>query len=244
MNHEGGYRFLPGSVFCSKAVAAEPGYGLVHAEFEKPLDLDAGFERIQKHLDEAGRPRDALSGLDIRMPAPVDVQDFLVFNADYIARLDAWDLRRDGHVPTTRTNVAPVADPPGVSTLSGFTYTVHSDAQVPTFLVSGVAELPDGESYPEGLTRFGETTPDAIADKARTVIDLLAGITADLAVTWDPATEVHVYSAHESAATAGLLVAAHGVAPARGVTWHRTYPPVTHLELEIDLRRFERAERL
>jgi hypothetical protein len=238
VNRDGGFRFVPGSVFCSKAVAAEAGHTLVHAEFAAPPALDDGFARIEDHLRAAGRPITALCGIDLRMPAPLDVRDFLSFNADYIARLDRWQLRQGGHIPLTRTNVAPVVGPPAEATVSGFTYTLPGGSIAPTFLVSGTAELPDGQSYPHGLTRFGDTSPDAIADKARTVAELLSGILADLGVGWDPATEIHVYSAHDSVtAVEQAVLPDFKITPARGVVWHNTFPPVTHLEIEIDLRR-------
>lgn len=106
-NPRGNYHFLPGIAPYSSGAVADPGYEVVHLVFHRPAPYRRGFEVIEAHLRDVGRPRQALCGVELRSPAPFTRQGFAEFNASYCALLEGWDLHVDGQNPVARTNVAP-----------------------------------------------------------------------------------------------------------------------------------------
>ncbi|MFD0662890.1 2-amino-5-chloromuconate deaminase CnbZ [Thermocatellispora tengchongensis] len=220
-------------------MAALPGFTIVRAVLPGPVPLGEGFAAVERHLKEAGRPLEALCGMELRMPRALDRQGFIDFNSAYVAQLRAWGLLRDGAPPLARTNVIPVADPPPQTGVLAFSYTVPDGGDVPAYVVSGAAEVPAGAGYPEGIVRPGETGQEAMAAKTASIVGDILDCLAGLGVPWTPAAQVHLYSPHTTAATAAFdgIAGLAGVAPAHGIVWHRARPPVTGLEMEIDVRR-------
>src|SRR5258706_14317708 len=104
----GGYRFLgaQGRPYSDGAVA-DAGLDVVHARFEKPLPLEAGLKAAAHHVTGTGRPVLAITGFELRIPAPFSRSGFGSFNEGYIAQLKALGLEVDGLMPAARTNVAP-----------------------------------------------------------------------------------------------------------------------------------------
>jgi hypothetical protein len=236
----GDYSYLPGLVFASQAVVANPGTVIERACFPECLPLAEGFEAVRSALDRFDRPLTALCGFDLRLPAARRLEDFVAFNGDYLGRLRSWGLLEGDDSPLARTNVAPMhggVSEPGVL---GFSYTATRESAAKTFVVSGVPEVPDDASGPDDVVRPGETSPDALQEKLGFVAEMVKGRLAALGTEWADDASVHLYSAHDACSTLVEILAREGINPLFGVTWHVAAPPVDLLELEIDVRRYAR----
>jgi hypothetical protein len=233
----GGYRFLPGIVAFSSGVVALPGFEIVHARLATPVPWREGFARIDRHLKKVGRPRAALCGIMLRSPAPYTFDGFDGFNEAYRALLDDWGILVEGDNPLPRTNVAPVVGAPGEPSLYAFDYTVPGATPSPTFVVAGAGELRERARGAEGIVRRGETSPAAMREKARFVLDVMQARLRALDGTWDRVTVIDVYTVypiHGIVEEEILRVA--GPAAVHGVHWYPSRPPIQELEFEMDLR--------
>ena len=239
-SREGGYSYLPGLVFASQAVIANPGMVIERASFPACLPLAQGFEAVTAALEQFDRPPSALCGFDLRLPAARRLEDFVAFNGEYLERLRSWELTEGDESPLARTNVAPIRGGVSEPGVLGFSYTVERDSSARTFVVSGVPEVPDDASGPEDVVRLGETSPDALEEKLEFVVTMLKGRFAALNTAWGDDASVHLYTTHDlGSALIDILVGA-GINPVSGLTWHEAAPPVDLLELEIDVRRYAR----
>ena len=126
-NPRGGYRFLPGIEPYSCGVVAARGWEIVHVVLAHPLAWHDGLVSIRRYLEQIGRDRHALCGVELRCPEPFSIDGFIAFNQQYRSLLEDWDMLVDGANPVARTNVAPVEDPPSESVVYGFSYTEPSD---------------------------------------------------------------------------------------------------------------------
>lgn len=244
VHDEGGYLYLPSSLrFASAGVAGRAGYAIERGVLHHPVALPAGLQVVAGHLERLGRPMSALCGLELRMPGVLDPSGFREFNAAYLAALEPWGLAVHGVPPLARTNVVPVEAPiPATGLLVACSYTVENDSGPTSFVLSGVPELPEVYTYPDDIVRRGDTSRDGLVDKARCVVDRLVAYTEQLDARWDAGASVHLYTRHPAAVVLEqeLLEPRH-LAPRMGLVWHDAAPPVTELELEIDVRRY-RAE--
>jgi hypothetical protein len=106
----------------------------------------------------------------------------------------------------------------------------------PTFVIAGSGEAREGSGpYRDKTVRHGETSPDAIAEKARFVLDVMAQRMAALDTGWASTTAVQVYTIHDLHPFLGPEIVARGAAR-HGLTWHFCRPPVIGLEYEMDCR--------
>lgn len=232
----GGYRFLPGISAFSSGVVATAGWEIVHATLAALVPWREGFARIDRHLREAGRPRAALCGIELRSPAPFTFGGFDDFNRGYRALLAEWKILVGDDNPIPRTNVAPVVGAPGEPCLRAFSYTVAGTTPAPTFVVAGAGELRERAQGPEGIVRSGETSPDALLEKARFVMTTMGERLRALGGTWERVTAIDIYTAHpihELVHQAILPLA--GPAAVHGVHWYPSRPPIQGLEYEMDL---------
>ena len=227
----GGYRLLPGGpVFAGGAVAAE-GFEVVHAVLKPWLPLEDGYALVEAHLAALGRPMQAMCGLELRLPRQLSMDEFRAFNQPYVERLVRWGLLFDGVNPVCRTNVAPAVEPPEVPSLHGFSYTVPSQGQARTFVMSGITELGPG-----GPVAAGETSNDAMREKLRYVLRAVSGRLAALGVALADATQVEVYAVHGAEILADVLMPAIEEPARRGLRWHYGRPPVSGTEIELEAR--------
>jgi hypothetical protein len=236
----GDYGYLPGLVFASQAVIANPGWAIERASFPASLPLADGFAAVRAALERLDRPLSALCGFDLRLPAARRLEDFLAFNGEYLEQLRSWELLDGDESPLARTNVAPIrggVPEPGVL---GFSYTVERDSPARTFVVSGVPEVPDDVAGPDDVIRSGETSPDALEEKLVFVTEMLKGRFHALGIEWENDASVHLYTAHDIASALIEILDRQGINPVFGLTWHEAAPPVDLLELEIDVRRYAR----
>ena len=238
-NRAGGYAFLPGLRFASNGVIALKGMAVDHVAFADPLPFRRGFEAIAAYITERGRPIESLCGVELRLPAALPLDGFVDFNNRYLAQLDAWGLLRDGIAPLARTNVSPHTGAPSEPAVLAFSHTTPDESIPLGYVISGIAELPIGAPYPAGVVRRGESEADAIREKLDCVVEVVTSHVRGLGTAWRPSDDVNLYSSHPIAVTlTDLVLSEAGLTPVHGIRWHRASPPVTELELEIDVRRF------
>ncbi|HEX5815046.1 MAG TPA: RidA family protein, partial [Methylomirabilota bacterium] len=89
----------------------------------------------------------------------------------------------------------------------------------------------------ERIVRRGETSPDAIREKAAFVMDVMRTRLRGLGADWPDVTAIDVYTPHPIEPFArDLLLRAAGPAAVHGVRWFPSRPPVEGLEFEMDMR--------
>jgi hypothetical protein len=236
-NPRGSYSFVKGiSPYSAGAVAAR-GYEIEHARLHPALPLERGFRLVERHLAALGRPRQALCGMELRIPEPFTFKGFGDFNAGYVKVLEGWGILQDGLNPVARTNVSPPVHPFPEPVLYGFSYTVPSRASGPTFVVAGAGELPEGSLDPHDVVRRGESSQDALREKVRFVMDRMEGRLREMQVDWARVTTTGIYTTHDICAMlASSILPRMGAASWHGVTWHYARPPIVSIEYEMDLR--------
>ena len=234
----GNYRFLPGISPYSCGVVSSPGFEIIHVTFQQPVPYRQGFDAIEKFLAEQGRPKAALCAIELRSPKPFTFDGFSQFNSQYASILKEWGVFVDGVNPVARTNVAPVVVPPKEPALYGFSFTkecLHSS--LPTFVVAGAGELPEGVLARDAIIALGDTSEAGLEMKARFVMDLMESRLHGLGVDWSRVSTVNVYTAHSLTPLLPEIVAARiGAASIHGATWHFSRPPIEEIEYEMDVR--------
>lgn len=233
-----GYRYLTGIDPYSCGVVANAGMEIVHLTLRQPRPWRDGFALIERHLREANLARTGLCAVELRSPKPFTMEGFIEFNRGYRDLLDQWGLLVDGFNPVARTNVAPVKGAPAAPALAGFSFVrPNPTPHRPTFVVAGAGELREAILESERIVRRGETTPDALLEKAGYVLDVMTERLAGLGVGWGDATTVNVYTAHPiDGRMQALLLDRLGPAAARGWCHVVSRPPVVDIEFEMDVR--------
>ncbi len=233
----GGYRYVRGRFQYSGGVAAEPGFAIERARFARPVPMVEGFAAIEAHLAALGRPTTAFCACELRSPAPFTDQGFIAFNRVYVGTLERWGIFRDEENPVARSNVCPEIDPPPAPSFAAFCYTVPAPAGArPSFVIAGSGEAPEGPGdYAARIIRRGDTSPEAMAEKARYVLGAMEARMAALGVGWAEATATQVYTVHDLHPFLADQIVARGAA-ADGLTWHYARPPVVGLDYEMDVR--------
>lgn len=233
---DGSYRFLPGIRAFSSGVVVTPGWEIVHATLGSPLPWRDGFARIDRHLRDAGRPRTALCGIELRSPEPFTFDGFAAFNEGYREILGEWKILIGDDNPIPRTNVAPVVAPPSAPSLYAFSYTVAGTTPAPTFVVAGAGEMRDRAQGRDGIVRSGETSADAMREKAAFVMSIMQARMAALGAAWDRVTAIDVYTAEPIHGLRDEILRPAGAAAIHGLRWFPSRPPIQGLEFEVDLR--------
>lgn len=242
----GQYRFLPGIDPYSCGVVAEVGHEIVHATLHTSVPYRQGFALIDRHLRERGRPRAALCAIELRIPGPFSFDGFAEFNEGYRALLVDWGLLIDGLNAIARTNVAPVVAPPAEPSLHAFSYTIPSQAPgARTFVVAGSGELLSGSMAAGAVVRRGDISPEALAEKADTVMAEQQRRLRGLGASWADVTCVDIYTAHPiHSFLASRVLTVVGPAAIHGVHWHLSRPPIADLDYEMDMRGVRQEIRL
>jgi hypothetical protein len=175
--------------------------------------------------------------MELRSPKPFSFQGFSEFNGGYVKVLQSWQIFQDGMNPVARTNVAPEVGPPSEPCLFGFSYTVPAPQAPRTFVVAGAGELPEGSLDPHHVVRMGETSEDALREKARFVMGLMSGRIRGLGATWDEVSTTEIYTVFNiHPFLAREILQPMGKSRDQGVTWHFARPPIVSIEYEMDLR--------
>jgi hypothetical protein len=234
--HPGHYRFLPYAFQYSSGVAALPGYEIERVRFRAPVPLAQGFERIEAYIRERNRPLTSFCACELRSPAPFSEQGFYDFNKVYVVTLEKWGVFDGKTNPVARSNVCPAIDPPPEPSFHAFSFTAPNANAAPSFVIAGGAEARGGNGgYRERIVRYGETSPDALREKARFVVGEMERRLAAFGFVWADTTATQVYTVHDFHAFAGEEIVRRGAARS-GLTWHLTRPPVEMLEYEMDCR--------
>jgi hypothetical protein len=198
--------------------------------------LSDGYDAIEQHLREAGRPLNAICGIELRIPTALTPQGFDEFNRGYLERLAAWGVMIDRTNPIARTNVAPAVRTVSEPSLYGFYYTVSdAAARRPGFVLAGAAEMAIRDDGKREIVAAGEVSPDALRRKALCVLDNLGKLLSEMKLEWKDASALNLYTIHDVQPLFSTdLIPAIGEAAFRGIRWHYSRPPVIGLELEID----------
>jgi hypothetical protein len=240
----GGYRYIPALFQYSSGVAAAPGFEIERARFARPVPLAEGFRAAEAHLRAIGRPITAFAACELRTPAPFTEQGFYQFNQAYVGTLQRWGIYTDGEQPVNpvaRTNVCPMYSPPGEPMLYAFSYAVPARSEAgraahPTFVVAGAGETAgSGTSYRDRIVRAGDTSPEAMREKANVVIAEMESRLQLFGLTWQDAGSTQVYTVQNIGHLVGELLAARGACE-QGLVWSYARPPVLGLEFEMAVR--------
>ena len=236
----GGYRYVRGRFQYSGGVAAEPGFAIERTRFHRPVPLAEGFRRIESHLARLGRPTTAFCACELRSPGQFSEAGFVAFNRSYVHTLERWGIFEDDENPVARSNVCPDVDPPREPSFHAFSYTVPEETgdapEVRSFVIAGSGEAPEGPGeYRDRIIRLGDTSPDAMREKARYVLEAMEHRMAALGVAWPDATASQVYTVFDVHAFLADEIVARGAAP-DGITWTFARPPVEGLAFEMDVR--------
>ncbi len=234
----GGFRYVPGPFQYSGGVAAEPGFTMERVQLAKPVPLAAGFAIVEDYLTAVDRPFTSFCACELRSPAPFTEQGFTAFNRIYVGTLERWGLFRNDDNPVARSNVCPVIDPPPEPSLYAFSFTRPAPAgqNGPNFVVAGSAEAAEGyASYSERIIRIGDTSPDAMEEKARYVMGAMERRMEALGAGWSDVTVTQAYTVHDLYPFLASGIVSRGAAR-QGLVWHYARPPVQDLEFEMDVR--------
>ena len=236
-NEKWGYRFLTGIPPYSSGVVSMPGYEIIHVNFLRSIPLAEGFERVATHLADAGLEKTALCAMELRSPAAFSFEGFDEFNAGYIDTLRDWGILLPDHNPVARTNVAPIVGGPSEPGVYAFSYVMPSKRAEPTFIVAGAGEVVRQSLGTHHIVREGETTPDAMAEKAAHVLSVMKARLKGLGQDWSSVSLLHIYTSQcldpylQSTILENIAEAA-----IHGVNWHLSNPPIKGLEFEMDMR--------
>ncbi|MGE0850224.1 MAG: hypothetical protein AB7O44_11480 [Hyphomicrobiaceae bacterium] len=234
----GGYRFIPGVFQYSGGAAAQPGYAVERVTFGRPVPLAQGFERVAAIIKARGRPLTAFCACELRSPAPFTDAGFKGFNELYCETLAKWGIYDPAAKvnPVARSNVCPEIDPPAEPSFHAFSFTVAAETKTPTFVVAGSGEAREGGAvYRERTVRYGETSPEAMREKAIFVLGEMERRLGLLGFTWNTTTATQVYTVHDPHPFIADEIVRRGAAR-NGLTWHFCRPPVQGLEYEMDCR--------
>ena len=232
----GGYRYVRGPFQYSGGVAAEPGYMIERVRFARPRPLEDGFRAIEAHLIAIDRPFTSFCACELRSPAPFTEEGFIAFNRVYVGTLERWGIFRDEENPVARSNVCPEIAPPPEPSFYAFSYTVPTDADTTSFVIAGSGEAPEGQGgYQERIIRLGDTSPDAMREKAQYVLGAMETRMGALGVGWADVSATQAYTVHDIHTFLADEIVGRGAAAA-GLTWHFARPPVEGLDYEMDVR--------
>lgn len=237
----GNYRTVPAFFQYSSGVMADPGYSIVRVTFRDPPPLAEGFARAAEIIKAEGRPLTAFCACELRSPGQFTDAGFIAFNELYCDTLAAWGIYDTATKanPVARSNVCPEIAGPAAPCMYAFCFTVARSSAQPTFVISGSGESKPGTGpYSERIVRYGETSADAMLEKARHVLAMLEARMLALSAGWQDVTGTQAYTVHDPYAYFPSEIVARGAAPL-GLTWHYARPPVQGLEFEMDCRAVE-----
>ncbi len=234
----GNYRYIPAVFQYSGGIAADTGYRLERVMFKNPVPLKEGFARIEAIIKAAGRPLSAFAACELRSPAPFTQEGFNAFNEVYVGTLSEWGIFDTSTRinPVARANVCPEIEKPGEPSFHAFIFTVPDANAAPSFHVAGSGEAAEGKgNYRDSAVRLGDTSPDAMKEKAQFVLGEMERRMALLGFKWADTTASQLYTVHDPHPFLASEIVRRGAAT-RGLTWHFARPPVVDLEYEMDCR--------
>jgi len=232
----GGYKYIPAVFQYSGGIAALPGYKIERVRFHNAVPMAEGFKRIAEYITDRGRPLTAFCACELRTPAPWDDAGFIAFNKGYVVTLSEWGIFDGTRNPVARSNLCPALDPPNEECFHAFAFTVKANDAAPSFINAGGAEArPGSEPYAQRTIRHGETSADAMTEKARFVIAEQERRMGLLGFDWSQTTATQVYTIYDIYPFLADQLVRRGAARA-GITLHHHRPPLRDLDYEMDCR--------
>jgi hypothetical protein len=210
--------------------------------FRWPLSLADGFDAMRAYLSLINRPMAAVCGIELRINTPLTWEGFGDFNKGYIALLQQHGLHIGGKAPAVRTNVAPLpaAVAPSEPSIYAFTHTLPMTTNSANFIIAGQGEsgkAREGRPAREGIVRLGDTSTEAMREKAVFCVAAAKDIMRRMGVSWADASATNVYTAHPFHTFLDEAVLSEmGASAIHGVHWHVSRPPIEEIEFEIDAR--------
>lgn len=111
-----------------------------------------------------------------------------------------------------------------------------SKSVLPSFVVAGSGEAPEGKgSYGDFIVRPGDTSPDGMREKARSVLGEMERRMGLLGFAWKDTSAVQVYTVFDIHPLLADEIVRRGAAE-HGLAWHYCRPPVVGLDYEMDCR--------
>jgi hypothetical protein len=236
-NSKGGFSYLTGIAPYSCGIATSPTHRLIRVVLARPLPWRAGIEGALQLLERRQCPPESLAGVELRSPMVRTMAEFGEFNDDYIQTMRALGVIGDGPNPVARTNVVPVRPIANVTVLHAVTISVpaNGDAHRPSFVVAGAGELREARLDESAIVRCGDSSPTALAEKARFVLGVMQDRITGLGAAWSHVTCASVYTRHAMGVVIDQVVRA-ATGDRFGVTWYDAAPPVMDIEFEMDAR--------
>lgn len=232
----GGYRYVRGPFQYSAGVAAMPGFAFERVRFLQPMPLDESYTFVEEWLARAERPTTAFCACELRSPEPFDDAGFIGFNREYVATLERWGIFKDDENPVARSNVCPERLKPAVPSMHAFTYTVPVATGGQDFLIAGSGEAREAPGlYSDRIVRLGETSADAMTEKARFVLGAMEQRMAALGYAWADASATQVYTVYDPYPFFADEIVSRGAAQ-HALSWFFARPPVVGLDYEMDVR--------
>jgi hypothetical protein len=232
-NKTGNYKVLPSGVAYCSGVIPDAGYEVVRAELKHWLPLEQAYAFIESHLKTLGRPVQAFCGVELRVPEPLSFDKWSTFNVPYLEQLRKWELIYGDYSGICRSNIALDLYPPSVTSMCAFSYVVPSTSAVPTFLLSGQADIGPGNK----IIADGEVGPQAMQKRTRFTIDTVSDTLKALGLSWSGTTRVALFHVHDIPDLWGpALLGAIGEPIHRGVLTYRARPPIAGGEVELEAR--------
>lgn len=236
-NRRGQYQFLPGIDPYSSGVIADPGVEIVHVTLARHLPWQIGLHSARRYVEALGRNVQSLCAVELRCPEPHAIDGFVEFNNQYRSVIREWDMLVDSHNPVARTNVAPVHAAPHETVLHAFSFTRPCEDPRHTFVVAGGGELPTRALDRDRIVRVGETSADALNEKAQCVVGIMRHRLNKLDADDQMISTVDVYTAHPiHQIVTDVIIPAIPRVRQLGVHWFCSQPPVREIEFEMDLR--------
>jgi hypothetical protein len=233
----GGYRYIPHAFQYSGGVEALQGYRIERVELARPLPLAAGFAWIENYLGKLGVPFTGFCACELRSPAQFTNQGFIDFNRHYTQTLMRWGVMKNAEDnPVARSNVIPLLHKPTEPSFYAFSFARQAAGESGSFVIAGSGEASDAPvPYAERTVRYGETSPEAMREKAVFVLARMEERMAALGKTWADTTATQVYTVHDLHSYLADDIVQRGAAQ-HGLLWHYARPPVEGLEFEVDCR--------
>jgi len=237
---QGGYSYLPGVFQYSAGVAGLAGFEIVRVTFRNAPPLREGFRQAAEIIKAAGRPLTAFCACELRSPAQFSEPAFRSFNEFYVDILSQWGLIVDGANPVARSNVCPELGAPAEPVMFAFSYAVPFGGTVPTFVIAGSGEVPEGKAnYRDHIVSPGDVSPAGMRNKVRFVREEMERRLAGFGMGWKDVTATQAYSIRHFHDCLGDELVASGAAR-HGLIWHYCRPPIVGLDFEMDCRSVSR----
>ena len=134
-------------------------------------------------------------------------------------------------------NVCPEYGKPASPCLYACSYTVPARSKRGSFIIAGGADAVEVGEGPlqVRIIRFGDTSREAMREKVRFTVALMAGRVKALGFEWKDAMHTQAYTVQDIGGVVGDEVFKQGAAPG-GLNWTYCRPPVVGLEYEMDVR--------